>query len=133
MITVERKRIIVETRTLRAVIERGVVTEIRGKPDGKCCLRPDRGAADVPLELIYIGPEAVSLGGNPGDRVTNLRINDTRAELRVEAWNGDGVAAGVAEHLASRASGQSTQSTRAAQTDWEKGQENNPLHPPHPC
>ncbi len=90
MITVEKGRIVVETKTLRAVIKGGVITEIHSRLDGRQYVRAGRGAV-APLELVYIGQEVVGLGREADDRVTNLRINDSRAEVRVEGWCGDGV------------------------------------------
>jgi hypothetical protein len=91
MINVQKGRIIVETTTLRAVIERGAITALQSKLDKKQYLRADRSS--VPLELVYIGQEVVPLGSEPGEGITNLRVDDRRAEVRIEAWNGDGVIA----------------------------------------
>ena len=89
MLQVDKRRIRAETKTLKAVIEGGVITSLAGKLDGRTYVRAGRGAAA--LELAFRDGEILPLGGEPGDRITNLRINDTRAEVRLEAWHGDGV------------------------------------------
>lgn len=89
MLQVEKRRIRADTKTLKAVIEGGVITSLVSKPGGKTYLRarPRPGA----LELAFRDGEVLPLGAEPGDRITNLRINDTRAEVRIEGWHGDGV------------------------------------------
>ena len=89
MLRVEKSRIRLETRTLKAVIAGGVITSLVSKLDGRTYLRQRKGAPA--MELAFCGVEVLPLGTEAGDRVTNLRINDTRAEVRIEGWHGDGV------------------------------------------
>ncbi len=89
MLRVEKSRIRLETRTLKAVIAGGVITSLVSKLDGRTYLRQRKGAPA--MELAFCGGEVLPLGTEAGDRVTNLRINDTRAEVRIEGWHGDGV------------------------------------------
>ncbi len=89
MLQVEKRRIRAETKTLTAVIEGGVITSLTSKLDGRTYVRAGRGAPA--LELVFRDGEILPLGVEPGDRITNLRINDSRAEVRLEAWHGDGV------------------------------------------
>ena len=86
---VEDGRILVETRTLRAVLERGVLTSLVRVSDGRelVCAEPRRAA----VGLLYPKGEWVPLGNEPGDQVQVRRINATRAEFRVASWNGDAV------------------------------------------
>lgn len=89
MLRVEKKRIRAETKTLKAVIEGGAITSLVSKLDGKTYLRARQGPGA--LELAFRDGEVLPLGTEPGDRATNLRINDHRAEVRIEGWHGDGV------------------------------------------
>ena len=91
MLQVEKRRIRAETRTLKAVIEGGVITSLVSKLDGRTCLSAGRGSAA--LELAFRDGQVLPLGTEAGDRVTSRRINDTRAEVRIEGWHGDGVIA----------------------------------------
>jgi hypothetical protein len=90
MLTIKGNRILVDTRTLTAVLERGTLVSLARKSDGRELVKV--GAGDrAPLELIYTGKEVVPLGTESGDTVAVLPINDTCAEVRVASWNGDGV------------------------------------------
>jgi len=86
---VEDERILAETQTLRAVLERGVLTSLVRVSDGRELVRaePRRAAVGV----LYPKGEWVPLGNEPGDQVQVRRINATRAEFRVASWNGDAV------------------------------------------
>ncbi len=89
MLQVEKRRIRAETKTLKAVVEGGVITSLASKLDGRTYVRAGRGGGA--LELVFRDGQVLPLGSEPGDRITNLRVNDTRAEVRVEGWHGDGV------------------------------------------
>ena len=92
MISVDGNRISVDTKTLAAVIENGVLISLTRKSDGRVFVRADM-TKPAPLQLIYTGQERVSLGCESGDRITTLRVSDHRAEVRIESWNGDAVIA----------------------------------------
>jgi hypothetical protein len=87
---VEGERVLVETRTLKAVLDGGTLTSLVRKTDGRQFI--DAGQVDsLALKLVYPGNEAISLGGAPNDRVTCLRINERLAHIRIASWYGDGV------------------------------------------
>lgn len=90
MITIESNRIHAVTRTLAASFERGALIELKRLADGRVLLQA-AAEGQAPLQLIYPGQETVPLCGAPGDRVTCLPISERCAEVRFEAWNGDGV------------------------------------------
>ena len=90
MLKINNDTLQADTRTLTATLERGVITSLTRKSDGKPLIKAT--AQDrPPLHLIYARQEAVPLGLESGDRVTLLPINDYCAEFRVESWHGDGV------------------------------------------
>jgi hypothetical protein len=99
MISIDGNRITIDTRTLDAVIENGILVSLTRKSDGRTLLR---ASADqrAPIELIYPGQERVPLGLEAGDRITTLSVSDRRAEVRVESWHGDAVIA-ISEEPAS--------------------------------
>ena len=99
MLHVEGKRIRIETKTLQAVIEGGLITSLSSQADGKTYLSARRGAAAA-CALAFSDGQVLPLGTEPGDKVRHLRISDTRAEVRVEGWFGDAVIA-LAEDPAS--------------------------------
>lgn len=90
MLRIEGNRILVDTRTLTAVVDRGTLVSLVRKSDGRRFIQSDADKI-IPLQLVYPGNEVVPLGGEPGDSVKCLPINDYYAEFRLESWNGDGV------------------------------------------
>jgi hypothetical protein len=92
MLKVDGNLLRVETRTLTATFERGILTALTRKSDGKPMVRATADG-QAPLELIYTGSERVPLGSESGDTVTLLPIGARSAEFRVASWNGDGVIA----------------------------------------
>ena len=99
MLTIDSNRILVDTPTLAAVLEHGVLVSLVRKSDGRALVNAS-SESQAPLSLIYARQECVPLGNEPGDMVTCLPINEHCAEVRVESWNGDGVII-VSEDLAS--------------------------------
>lgn len=94
MLSIENNRLVARTKTLSAVFECGTLISLKSNADGREFIRPrtaEAGCATYPLQLLYANKELVPLGGHNGDRVSLLRINDTRAEIRFESWYGDGV------------------------------------------
>jgi hypothetical protein len=89
-VTIDGDRLRVETATLSAVFERGVLVSLVRRSDGHALVRASADGR-TSVFLVYPGGEAVPLGTEVGDRFTLHRINDHRAEIRVEAYDGDGV------------------------------------------
>lgn len=87
---VEGDKVLVETQTLKAVLDKGSLTSLIRKADGKEFIDPEQVDA-LALKLVYPGDEAISLGEAPNDLVTCLQINDHRADIRLESWYGDAV------------------------------------------
>ncbi len=92
MLTVTDKRISVDTRTLTATIDGGLITSLVRKSDGRQLVGAPTDAS-FPLQLVYGQDEVVPLGGPPDGSVHCLRLNDHYAEVRVASWHGDGVIA----------------------------------------
>jgi hypothetical protein len=80
----------VETRTLKALLDKGTLTSLVRKSDGKEFITSD-AVDSLPLKLVYPGNEAVSLGEAPNDLVTCLPVNEQRVDIRIESWYGDGI------------------------------------------
>jgi hypothetical protein len=91
MITIHKNQIDVQTKTLTAQIRNGVITSLVSRLDGRQYIQ--QPAPPVALELVHLGGDISPLGGQPGDSISNHRINDLQAEVRVHGWFGDGVIA----------------------------------------
>src|SRR5690348_13502907 len=90
MLTIEGNQIRIETQTLTAVFERGVLVTLNRTSDGRAFVR-NNADHKQPLQLIYSGKETVPLGTEAGDIFTVVPVNEHCAEVRIESWNGDGV------------------------------------------
>jgi hypothetical protein len=90
MIKIEGNRIYVDTCKLKATFDKGVLVSLIRKSDGRSFIQSN-SEGNSPLRLIYSGQESVSLGGETGDQMICLSINDYHAEIRFNSWNGDGL------------------------------------------
>jgi len=90
MIKIEENRIYVDTRTLEATFDKGVLISLVRKSDGRSFIQSS-SEGNSPLRLVYSGQESASLSGEAGDQVVCLPINDHHAEIRFNSWNGDGL------------------------------------------
>lgn len=99
-VAITENQIRVETTTLSATFERGVLVSVVRKSDGRQLLKASPKDTQG-VFLVYQGGEpvpqrgtvgdAVPLGNEETDRFTPHRINDHTVEVRIEAWHGDGV------------------------------------------
>ncbi len=92
MITVRDDVIQVETRTLSAILVRGVLTALTSKLDGERYVRVEEPPASA-LKLVYANQGAVDVVGELAATVTAHRLNDHAAEFRFHGWDADGVLA----------------------------------------
>lgn len=92
MLSVTGRQITVDTCSLTAIIDGGLITSLVRKSDGRELIRC-RADAMSPLHLAYTSGESVPLGGSPDDTVQCLRLSDSQAEVRLGSWHGDGVIA----------------------------------------
>lgn len=90
MLKVDGNCIHVDTKTLTAILDRGVIISLIRKSDGKQFIQSDADKI-IPLRLVYSGGEVVQLGGEQSDQIICLPISSYHAEYRIESWNGDGV------------------------------------------
>jgi hypothetical protein len=89
-VAIEEGRIRVETPTLSAVFEKALLVSLVRKSDRRQLVRASpRDTQGV--YLIYPFGEAVPFGNRDTDRFTPHRINDLKAEFRIEGFDGDGV------------------------------------------
>jgi hypothetical protein len=93
MIRVQDNRVEANTKTLTAVIERGLFTSLRSKATDEEFIRPfglDQAAA---LQLVHGVDEATGIGEASFGSIRCLQLSDRRAEIVFHAWDGDGVIA----------------------------------------
>jgi len=91
MLNIDGERLIVETKTLKARFESGVLASLVRKSDGRELLVESEARSKPVLELLYANQGVSPLSGAPGDRASCRRLNALSAEYRFEGWHGDGV------------------------------------------
>ena len=87
---ISEQSVSVETKTLRATIDRGLITSLIRKSDDRQFISETAGNHPA-IQLIYSGGESITLGQEPGDRYRVIKINDNQVHLIVESWYGDAV------------------------------------------
>ncbi len=90
MLKIDGNTIHIDTKTLKATMDKGVLISLVRKSDGKQLIQ-SKADGVMPMQLVYSGGELVPLDEYASDQVICLPINDHHAEYRLEAWNGDGV------------------------------------------
>jgi hypothetical protein len=91
-VRVEGARILVETGTLSAILDRGRLISFRNRLTGEEFL-DGRGGDTAPMTLVYGGGERVAVEAEPFGQVSVRSLSATRAEVVVAGWDGDGVIA----------------------------------------
>ncbi|HUU27559.1 MAG TPA: DUF6259 domain-containing protein [archaeon] len=86
----EGSLVLVETRTLKAVLDRGLIISLVRKSDGRELIKSSADKQQA-VQLVYPRGEAVSLGSEIEDRFNCLQINDNLTHVRIESWYGDAV------------------------------------------
>jgi hypothetical protein len=91
-VRVEGQRILVETGTLRAVVDQGRLVSLRSAHSGEEFLQQGARAA-TPLLLLYRSNELVPVEPGRFGQLTVRALSDRDAEVVIESWDGDGVIA----------------------------------------
>lgn len=90
MVTVDGRKVVVDTKTLTACIENGFLTSLRSKLDGEEYLSHSDVSRSA-LQLIYPGQPPVDVVGNLAAQITGHQLSSHAAELRFSGWEADGV------------------------------------------
>jgi hypothetical protein len=90
-VVVKDNKVYIETQTLSAVIEKGVITSFKSKINGEEFIeKPDTNNFRA-LQLLYIKNEIVEVNEEKFGRIETYQISDQRAEIVFHSWDGDGV------------------------------------------
>ena len=90
-VRVDGLRVLVETATLAAVLDRGRLVSLRSRRTGEELLAG--GVEEPALALVYRAAERVPVEAGPFGQVAVRSLSATRAEIVVAGWDGDGVIA----------------------------------------
>ena len=90
-VVVKDNKVYIETQTLSAVIEKGVLTSLKSKINGEEFIeKPDINNFRA-LQLLYIKNEIVQVNEEKFGTIETYQISDQRAEIIFHSWDGDGV------------------------------------------
>jgi hypothetical protein len=92
-VRVDGDRLLIETRTLTAQINKGFLTSLTSKSTGEELVRAPDHPAGAPLELVYRSDEIVRLDESKFGAIKTHAISRHRAEIVFHSWDGDGVIA----------------------------------------
>jgi hypothetical protein len=90
-VRVDGLRVLVETATLTAVLDRGRLVSLRSRRTGDELL--GGGSEETALALVYRAGERVPVEGGRFGQVSARSLSATRAEVVVAGWDADGVIA----------------------------------------
>lgn len=84
-------KVYVETYTLSAVIEKGILTSLKSKTTSEEFIeKPDINTFRA-LQLLYIKNEIVQINEEKSGSIITRQISDQKAEIIFNCWEGDGV------------------------------------------
>jgi hypothetical protein len=90
-VVVKDNKVYIETQTLSAVIEKGILTSLKSKINGEEFIeKPDVNNFRA-LQLLYIKNEVVEINEEKFGSINTFQISDRRAEIVFHSWDGDGV------------------------------------------
>jgi len=90
-VVVKEDRVLIETQTLNAVIEKGALISLQSRSSGEEFIeKPDSGNFRA-LQLLYVNNEIVQVNEEKFGSIETRQISDQYAEVIFHSWDGDGV------------------------------------------
>lgn len=92
LIEVHGDSVVIQTKTLYAIFQKGLITTLRSNA-GESFIEISDGEVDkvAPLELLYASGPHAELGRGPRGQIECRSLSDTCAEIRFSGWHADGV------------------------------------------
>lgn len=88
---VQEHKIIIDTHTQSAVIEKGFLTSLKSKKTGEEFIEGVAVDKSAALQLIYRGNEIIPVDESKFGNITTRQISPLKAEIVFHSWDGDGV------------------------------------------
>jgi hypothetical protein len=88
---IDKDRLLIETQTLHAVVDKGFITSLKNKSTGEVYILPFDINASAALQLVYRGAETVRVDESKFGKIQINMLSDLRAEVIFHSWDGDGV------------------------------------------
>jgi len=90
-IEVRDNKLVIDTPTQTAVMEKGILTSLKSKQTGEVFIRKVDGASAPALQLLYRGGQTVSVDESKFGTIEIHALSDHRAEVIFHSWDADGV------------------------------------------
>lgn len=92
-VRVDGQKVFVETATLSASIEKGVLTSFKSKLTGEEFIEKPDTRLFRALQLLYVNQEIIQVNEEKFGSIEAIQLSDKHAEIRFHGWDGDGVLA----------------------------------------
>jgi hypothetical protein len=90
-VTVKDDKVLIETQSLSAIIQKGVLISLKSKMSGEEFIaKPDTNQFRA-LQLLYGDNEIIQINEEKFGRTESRQISEQRAEVVFQSWDGDGV------------------------------------------
>ena len=90
-VEVKDNKVYIETQTLTAVIDKGVLTTLKSKLNGEEFIENPDITNFRALQLLYVNNEVIEVNEEKFGRIETHQISGQRAEIIFHSWDGDGV------------------------------------------
>ena len=90
-VEVKDNKVYIETQTVSAIIEKGVLTSLKSKITGEEFIDKPDVTNFRALQLLYIRNETVQINEEKFGSTETHQLSDYRAEIVFHGWDGDGV------------------------------------------
>lgn len=90
-VVVKDNKVYIETQTLTAVIEKGVLTSLKSKINGEEFIEKPDVSRFRALQILYCNNEIIEVNEEKFGSIETHQISGQKAEILFHSWDGDGV------------------------------------------
>ena len=90
-VKVNGNKIIIDTATLSAIIEKGILTSLKDKSTGEEFIENPDTQNFRALQILYRNNELININEEKFGSTVTYQISDSKAEIRFNSWDGDGL------------------------------------------
>ena len=90
-VKVTDNKIVIDTISLTAAIEKGIITSLKDKASGEEFIEKPDTTNFRALQLLYRNNELININEEKFGSMVTQQVSEQRAEIRFNSWDGDGV------------------------------------------
>ncbi|HAM10025.1 MAG TPA: hypothetical protein DCP74_07070, partial [Bacteroidales bacterium] len=90
-VKVTDNKIVIDTISLTAAIEKGIITSLKDKASGEEFIEKPDTTNFRALQLLYRNNELININEEKFGSTVTQQVSEQRAEIRFNSWDGDGV------------------------------------------